>query len=264
MLKNGPFALAFNAFVVAFVLAPLVIVCLVAFTPETTLSVPTTQFSLRWFYAVFDHADFMQSFKNSLWLAFYSATIAVCLGVPAGIALTRYRFRGRDALNALFLSPLMIPHLVLGVALLRFFALIGSSGSFTWLVASHVVVITPYVMRLVIGALTGLDESVEHAAQSLGASRAVVFFQITLPLIIPGISGGWLLAFINSFDELTMSVFITAPATITLPVRMYMYATESIDPMMAAVSALVIALTAITMLLLDRVYGLDRVLVGQH
>ncbi len=76
-------------------------------------------------------------------------------------------------------------------------------------------------------------------------------------------SGGWLLAFINSFDELTMSVFITAPSTITLPVRMYMYATESIDPMMAAVSALVILLTAVTMLLLDRVYGLDRVLVGQ-
>lgn len=90
-----------------------------------------------------------------------------------------------------------------------------------------------------------------------------MFFQVTLPLIIPGVSGGWLLAFINSFDELTMSVFITAPSTITLPVRMYMYATESIDPMMAAVSALVIGLTAVTMLLLDRVYGLDRVLVGQ-
>ena len=109
----------------------------------------------------------------------------------------------------------------------------------------------------------GFDRSVEHAALSLGASRATVFFQVTLPLIIPGVSGGWLLAFINSFDELTMSVFITAPSTITLPVRMYMYATESIDPMMAAVSALVIGLTAVTMLLLDRVYGLDRVLVGQ-
>ena len=157
----------------------------------------------------------------------------------------------------------MIPHLVLGVALLRFFALMGMAGSFPWLVAAHVVVITPYVMRLVIGALVGFVRSIEHAALSLGASRATVFFQVTLPLIIPGVSGGWLLAFINSFDELTMSVFITAPSTITLPVRMYMYATESIDPMMAAVSALVIGLTAVTMLLLDRVYGLDRVLVGQ-
>lgn len=263
MLKNGPIALAFNFLVVTFVLAPLVIVCLVAFTPDTTLTVPTTSFSLRWFEAVFAHSNFMQAFRNSLALAAVSATIAVCLAVPAAMATTRYRFPGRDALNALFLSPLMIPHLVLGVALLRFFAMMGMAGSFGWLVVAHVVVITPYVMRLVIGALVGFDRSIEHAALSLGASRATVFFKITLPLIIPGVSGGWLLAFINSFDELTMSVFITAPSTITLPVRMYMYATESIDPMMAAVSALVIALTAVTMLLLDRVYGLDRVLVGQ-
>ncbi|MVW71685.1 ABC transporter permease [Bordetella sp. 15P40C-2] len=263
MQKNGPIALAFNFLVVAFVLAPLVIVCLVAFTPNSTLSIPTTSFSLRWFKAVFEHADFMQAFRNSLWLAFSSASIATILGIPAAIAVTRYRFPGRDALNGLFLSPLMIPHLVLGVAMLRLFALMGTTGSFAWLVLAHVVVITPYVMRLIIGALVGLDHSIEHAAESLGANRRTVFLKVTLPMILPGVSGGWLLAFINSFDELTMSVFITAPSTVTLPVRMYMYATESVDPMMAAVSALVIALTAVTMLLLDRVYGLDRVLVGQ-
>ncbi|MFJ1301422.1 ABC transporter permease [Pseudomonadota bacterium AL_CKDN230030165-1A_HGKHYDSX7] len=263
MQKNGALALAFNALVVVFVLAPLAIVCLVAFTPGSTLSIPTTEFSLRWFRAVFAHSDFMQAFRNSLWLAFCAASIASCLAVPAAIAITRYRFPGRDVLNGLFLSPLMIPHLVLGVALLRFFALMGTTGSFGWLILAHVVVITPYVMRLVIGALVGFDRSIEHAALSLGASRATVFFKVTLPLILPGVSGGWLLAFINSFDELTMSIFITAPSTVTLPVRMYMYATESIDPMMAAISALVIALTAVTMLLLDRVYGLDRVLVGQ-
>ena len=82
--------------------------------------------------------------------------------------------------------------------------------------------------------------------------------------ILPGVTGGWLIAFINSFDELTMSIFITSPSTVTLPVRMYMYATESIDPMMAAVSALIIGITAVAVLLLDRVYGLDRILVGQH
>jgi putative spermidine/putrescine transport system permease protein len=83
-------------------------------------------------------------------------------------------------------------------------------------------------------------------------------------MIVPGITGGWLLAFINSFDELTMSIFVTSPQTVTLPVRMYMYATESIDPMMASVSALVIFITAGAMLLLDRVYGLNRILIGQH
>jgi putative spermidine/putrescine transport system permease protein len=262
-MRNGPAALTFHALVAAFMLAPLAIVCIVAFTPEHTLSIPTTRFSLRWFEAVFAHPDFVQSFRNSLWLALCSATVATGIAVPAGLALTRYEFKGRDALNGLFLSPLIIPHLVLGVALLRLFALIGATGSFVWLVLAHVVVITPYVLRLVVAAVVGFDRSAEQAALSLGASPATVFRRITLPMILPGVTGGWLLAFINSFDEVTMSIFVTAPATVTLPVRMYMYATESIDPLMAAVSALMVAITALAMLLLDRAYGLDRILVGQ-
>lgn len=264
MSKNGPLALLFNALVIAFMLAPLVIVCVVAFTPENTLSIPTTRLSLRWFKAVFAHSDFVQSFKNSLWLAFLSATLATVIAVPAGLAISRHRFPGRDALNGLFLSPLIIPHLVLGVALLRTFSLIGATGSFFWLALAHVVVITPYALRLVVAAVEGSDRSAEQAALSLGASQATVFRRVTLPMILPGVTGGWLLAFINSFDEVTMSIFVTAPSTVTLPVRMYMYATESIDPLMAAVSALMVALTALAMLVLDRVYGLDKILVGHR
>lgn len=264
MSKNGPLALAFNALVIAFMLAPLVIVCVVAFTPENTLTLPTTEFSLRWFRAAFAHPDFMQSFWNSLWLALASSTIATLLAVPAGMAITRYAFPGRDFLNALFLSPLIIPHLVLGVALLRLFALVGGAGSFGFLVFAHALIVTPYTLRLVVAALVGFDRSAEQAALSLGASQMTVFKRITLPMILPGVTGGWLLAFINSFDEVTMSIFVTAPSTVTLPVRMYMYATESIDPLMAAVSALMVAVTAVAMIVLDRVYGLDRVLVGRR
>jgi putative spermidine/putrescine transport system permease protein len=263
MQKNGPVALLFHTLVVTFVLAPLVVICLVAFTPENTLSIPTTSFSLRWFRAIFEHPDFVSSFVNSLWLATLAATLSVAISVPAALAIDRYDFPGRNALNALFLSPLIIPHLVLGVAFLRLFALIGGTGSFGWLVASHVVIITPYVLRLVMASFTGLDRSAEQAAMTLGASHWTVFRRVTAPMILPGITGGWLLAFINSFDELTMSIFVTSPQTVTLPVRMYMYATESIDPMMAAVSALMIALTAAAMLVLDRAFGLDKILVGQ-
>lgn len=263
MQKNGPVALLFHTLVVAFVLAPLVVICLVAFTPENTLSIPTTSVSLRWFEAIFQHPDFVASFVNSLWLASLAATLSVAISVPAALAIDRYDFPGRGALNALFLSPLIILHLVLGVAFLRLFALIGGTGSFGWLVASHVVIITPYVLRLVMAAFTGLDRSAEQAAMTLGASHWTVFRRVTAPMILPGITGGWLLAFINSFDELTMSIFVTSPQTVTLPVRMYMYATESIDPMMAAVSALMIALTAAAMLVLDRAFGLDKILVGQ-
>ncbi|MDU6729912.1 MAG: ABC transporter permease, partial [Bradyrhizobium sp.] len=175
MHRNGPIALLFHALVVGFVLAPLIVICLVAFTPANTLTLPTTQVSLRWFTAVFAHPDSVASFLNSLWVAAIAASVAVVLAVAAGLALDRYDFRGRAALNALFLSPLMIPHLVLGVALLRLFALIGGTGSLLWLTAGHIIVVTPYVLRLVLAALSGLDRSAEQAAVTLGASSWIVF-----------------------------------------------------------------------------------------
>ncbi|WP_343620375.1 ABC transporter permease [Ralstonia sp.] len=264
MQKNGPLALVFNALVMTFMLAPLVIVCIVAFTPEETLTLPTSHFSLRWFDQVLHHPDFVQSFWSSLWLGLAAATLSTALAVPAAMAIVRYRAPGLQYLQGVFLSPLIIPHLVLGVALLRMFSLVGGQGSFGWLIFAHALIVTPYTMRLVMAALVGFDHSVEHAAYSLGASSFTVFRRMTLPMILPGITGGWLLAFINSFDELTMSIFVVSPATVTLPVRMYMYATESLDPMMAAVSALIVFLTLALMLLLDKVYGLDRILIGKH
>ena len=264
MQKNGPLALIFNALVITFMLAPLVIVCIVAFTPEETLTLPTSHFSLRWFDQVVHHPDFVQSFWNSLWLGLAAATLSTALAVPAAMAIVRYRAPGLQYLQGVFLSPLIIPHLVLGVALLRMFSLVGGQGSFGWLIFAHALIVTPYTMRLVMAALVGFDHTVEHAAYSLGASSFTVFRRMTLPMILPGITGGWLLAFINSFDELTMSIFVVSPATVTLPVRMYMYATESLDPMMAAVSALIVFLTLALMLLLDKVDGLDRILIGKH
>ena len=262
-MRNGPFALAFHTLVVAFMLAPLVVVCLVAFTPTDTLQVPWGAYSLRWFRAVFEHSDLVQSFWNSLAVAALAASGSVLLAAPAALAIARHEFPGRQALNGLLMSPLIVPHLVLGVAMLRLFALLDVRGSSLWLTLAHVVIVTPYALRLMVAAMTGLDRSIEQAALSLGASRWTTFRRITLPLMLPGITGGWMLAFINSFDEVTMSIFITSPQTVTLPVRMYMLATESIDPMMAAVSALIVALTAAVMIVLDRLYGLDKVLVGQ-
>lgn len=264
MRKNGIVALVFHTLVILFVLAPLVIIVLVAFTPDETLTLSTRGVSLRWFRAILDYPDFISAFFNSLKLAFASATLALVVALPAGLAIGRARFPGRDILNALLLSPLVIPGLVLGIALLRFFALIGATGSFAWLILAHTIVVTPFVMRLVLAAVSGMDRSIEHAASSLGADAWTTFRRVTLPMILPGVTGGWLLAFINSFDELTMSVFVTSPQTITLPVRMYMYATESIDPMMASVSTVVIVVTAAAMVILDRVYGLNRILIGQH
>ncbi len=262
MRRNGSLALLFHLLFVVFMLAPLAIVCIVAFTPEGYLSLPTRGPSLRWFKAIFGYPEFLRAFYVSLWLAALSSTLAIALAVPAALAIARYRFPGREAITALFMSPLMVPHVVLGIAFLRFFSQIGLSGTFTGLVLSHVIVILPFALRLVLAASYGIDRRIEHAAISLGADSMTVFRRVTLPLILPGVVSGWLLAAINSFDEVTMTVFIASPATTTLPVRMFLYIQDNIDPLIAAVSACLIALTAGLLLALDRLYGLDRLFVG--
>jgi len=263
MSRNGWIALTFHGLFVTFMLAPIAIVCIVAFTPEGFLSIPTTDWSLRWFRAIARYPEFVAGFWTSLWLGALSSTIAVAISVPAALAIARYRFPGRDTFAALFLSPLMIPHVVLGIAFLRFFTQVGLGGTFTGLVLAHIVIVFPFALRLVLASAVGMDRAIENAAISLGAAPATVLRRVTLPLILPGLASGWALAFIQSFDEVTMTVFIAAPGATTLPVRMFLYIQDNIDPLVTSVSAAVIALTLVFLVALDRVYGLDRLLAGR-
>jgi putative spermidine/putrescine transport system permease protein len=263
MIRNGWLALTFHALFIAFIAAPLLIVCVVAFTPLGYISLPTDGISLRWFAAIADNPRFIDAFWLSVALGLVSSVAATVLAVPAALAIARHRFPGRDAISAFLLSPLMIPHVVLGVALLRYFSQIGINGTFASLAFAHVVVILPFALRLVLAAATGLDPAIERAAVSLGASGFTVFRRVTLPLILPGIVSGWLLAFITSFDELTVSVFVANPSTTPLPVRMFLQIQDTIDPLVAAVSALLIAVTVVVMLVLDRLVGLERLFVGK-
>jgi len=263
MQRLGPIALIFHAIFVAFILAPLLMVVAVSFTGKGYLSLPTDGLSLRWYRAILDNPDFIDAFWMSVWLAFISASIAVLIAVPAALAIARKKFSGRDAIAAFLLSPLMIPHLVLGVAFLQFYSKIGMGGTFFGLAAAHVILITPYALRLALASATGLPNDAENAALTLGASKFTVFRRVTLPLIFPGVAGGWMLSFITSFDELTMSVFVASPATQTLPVRMYHHIAQTIDPLIASISTVMIVLTFGVMLILDRFYGLDKIFVGK-
>jgi putative spermidine/putrescine transport system permease protein len=244
-------------------LAPIVVVFCVAFTPEGYLSFPTHTWSLRWFRAIARYPEFVAAFWRSLLLGALSSAIAVAFSVPAALAVARQRFPGREAITSLFMSPLMIPHVVLGIALLRFFTQVGLSGTFVGLVLAHIVIVFPFALRLTIASAVGLDRQIEHAAISLGASEATVLKRIILPLVLPGLASGWALAFINSFDDLTMTVFIAGPGTETLPVRMFLYIQDNIDPLVTSVSACVIAVTVVVLVALDRAYGLERLLVGR-
>jgi putative spermidine/putrescine transport system permease protein len=263
MSRNGPLALLFHALFAAFILAPIAIVCAVAFTPLGYLSLPTHGLSLRWFRAIGSNPEFVEAFWASLWLATLSASIALCFTLPSALAIARYRFPGRDALLAFLQSPLMIPPVVLGIAFLRFFTQIGLAGTFFGLVLGHVIIVMPYALRLVVAASAGIDPQTDHAAISLGASWWRSFRRVTLPMILPGVASGWVLAFITSFDEVSMTVFIASPRTTTLPVRLFLYIQDNIDPLVAAVSAALIGATILAMLILDRIYGLERLLVGR-
>jgi len=262
-MRNGPVSLLFHCLFVTFLLAPMVLVCLVAFTPENFLSFPTRGFSLKWFHKLAEYPDFLKAFRSSILIATVSSIIALVFAAPASIAIARYRFVGREALSAFFMSPLMIPHVVLGIAFLRFFQMIGLSGTTTGLIIGHVVVIFPFAMRMVLAAATGMDRRIEDAAASLGATRGTVYRRIILPTILPGLASGFALSFIQSFDEVTMTVFVASPTTVTLPVRMFNYIQDSIDPLICSVSALLILFTAVLMLVIDRLYGLERLFVGE-
>lgn len=263
MQKNGWLGLAFHTLFILFILAPLVVVVAVSFTSLGYISLPTAGLSLRWFEEILAQRQFIDAFLMSAWLALVAASVATVLAVPAALALARYRFAGRGVLTAFFLSPLMIPHVVLGIAFLRFFNLAGLSGSFEWLSLTHVIVVFPYALRLTLASVIGLSRDTELAAMSLGASPATVFRRIVLPLIVPGVAGGWMLAFIQSFDEVTMTIFVATPGTTTLPVAMYSYISQSIDPLVASLSTVLIVATLIVMFVMDRLVGLDRVLVGK-
>ena len=263
MKQNGFWGLLFNALFLAFILAPLVVVIAVSFTGKGYISMPFDGASLRWFRAILENEDIVDAFWLSVRLALVAATLGVALAVPAALAIARYRFPGRGALTGFFLSPMMIPAVVLGIAFLRFLSMLGLGGSFWALCATHVIIVVPYALRLALSSAVGLDRDAERAALSCGASRFTAFRRVVLPMIRTGVVGGWVLSFIQSFDELTMTIFVATPGTTTLPVAMYNQIAQTIDPLVASVSTVLIVGTVALMLVLDRMVGLDRVLIGE-
>lgn len=261
--SNGPFAILFHTLFVSFIVAPLLIIVLVSFSDKGYISMPFDGASWRWYKAIWEAPELINAFWLSVWLGLGAATIATIVAVPAAIAIAKYRFVGREVLTSILLSPLMIPHVVLGVAFLRFFSVAGISGSFVGLLLVHALIVTPYSLRLTLAAVIGLDRDAELAARSLGASKYVSFRKVLFPLILPGVAGGWVLAFIQSFDEVTMTIFVATPGTTTLPVALYERIAMMTDPVTTSVSTVIIVGTMILMFLLDRIVGLDKVLIGK-
>jgi len=244
--------------VYVFLLLPLLIVVVAAFNAGNYFTFPPQGFSLKWFANFFQRREFMQALWLSVDLGFWTAVISTVAGTMASLVLVRGRFRGRDLLNAYVTSPLLLPQILTGVALLQYLSLLGLAQSYWALLIGHVVVTTPYVVRTVSAVLYNFDLALEEAAQSLGASPVRAFFEVTLGLIKPGVVAGAVLAFAISFDNFTISLFLTSPRLTPLPIELFAYLKYSFDPTAAAASAVAIGVTLVLMLLIARFMGLEE------
>lgn len=256
---------ALRAFVVAFfvfMLAPILVVVAVAFSSAGYVAFPIEGFSMRWFLRVWNYTPFLESFVVTLKVAFVSTILAAVLGVPAALALARSNGPGANAVMVLLLSPLSMPLIILGFALLFYLSALGFGVSFVSLVIAHTVAGIPYIVRTVAATYRSLSPGVEEAALILGASRWRAFLHVTLPLIWPGIVAGSLFAILLSIDNLPLSYYFGAPGTSTLPVVMLSYIENQFDPAIAAVSTIQLVVAVVALVVIDRLYGISKMSVG--
>lgn len=234
---------ALATLVLLFLLLPIAIVFPLSLSSDSYLSFPPPGFSIRWYLAFFDSRSWTSAALVSIEVAVPVTLLSALLGTPAAIGLKRGHFPGKRVVNALVLSPLIVPGIIVAIGTYFIYARYGLVGNPVALVLGHTCIAVPFVVINVSSALQGVDARLEQAALSLGASPFGTFRQVTLPLIAPGILAGAVFAFITSFDELLIALFLSGTDAVTLPRRMFDEIRYDIDPTIAAVSSLLILTT---------------------
>ena len=230
----------FLVLVCVFMLAPLVFVVVNSFNSAAFSTFPPEGFSLRWYQTALSTPQFHKGLRNSLVVASLSTTLALVLGTLASRALMSHRFFGREALRGFFLSPLIVPRIVLGCALFLLFIRVRISGTLSGMVLGHALIGLPYVVTLITASMLNVAPETEEAAADLGANGLQILLLVTLPQIRVGLVVASVFTFITSFDEVEITLFLTRPKINTLPVEMLLYAEQFQDPTLAAVSTLLI------------------------
>ena len=219
--RSGAWILrAFFAFVVVFLYAPIVILLIFSFNDASLPTFPLSGFTLHWYHEFLTNSELKSSLKTSAIVAALSSVGAVVLGILSAIALVRHRFRGTGPVSALLLSPLVIPYVVFGLALLLLFHTVGVPRSIFTVVIGHIVITLPYTLLVLMPRLQQIDVSLEEAAYDLGASRFRTFRSITLPLLLPAVVSAYLIAFTTSFDEYAVASFVVGTQP-TFPIFLY-------------------------------------------
>ncbi|MBR6028009.1 MAG: ABC transporter permease [Clostridia bacterium] len=245
--------------VYVFLIGPLVIIMASSFGEQAALVFPGQGFTLKWYAQVFQMSSFINSALLSIEIAFAATALALLLGVPAAYALNRFRFPGKGAVKTLFLSPVLIPCIVLGFIMLRYVISQWQLPVIPSLLIGHTLLSIPYVMRVITASLSNFDFAIEEAACSLGATRGYSFFRMVLPNIKSGIASACVMAVINSFNNVSLSTFLTAPGVTMLPIEIMGYVEYHFDPTIAALATVMMLVTLGVMLLIEKTLGLQSV-----
>ncbi len=267
MLSPRLFLRLFVGLVIVFLLLPLVVVISTSFGNSDLMTFPPTHFTLKWYEEI--PPDFYHAAYTSLIVAACSTLLAVVVGTPAAIALVRGRFVGAGLLNALFVSPLVVPTLVIGVAgfqfLIMFWRITGIElhDTYLGLILGHASFTTAFVIRSTIAAQANFDRTLEEASINLGASPLETFFRVTLPLIRPGIISGAAFAFLMSFDELPIALLLGGANVTTLPVKIFFALEDSLDTWIMALAAIIVIVSLLLILVVQRLGGLHRFLAAK-
>lgn len=242
--RKGLFVTVAACTVLLFLIVPQIILLIQSFTAEDYLIFPPKTYGLRWYAFIFTDPEWRRALGTSLAVAAISTPVALVVGMMAALALNRGPAAGRNFLRGALLSPMLLPHVVLGMALYRVFLPVRLDDTISGFVAAHLLLCIPYVVVTVGASLESLDRRLEEVAQSLGASPFSAFVYIVLPIIRPGILAGAIFSFITSFDEFIVTYFL-ATRNFTVPIRIFSSLSYQLEPSIAAVSGLTLVLTAV-------------------
>ncbi len=243
MTRPAPFLYVPGALIGLFLIGPSVIVAIMSFSSGVGLQFPPPGFSLRWYETFFSMAQWTDAAKNSLVIGLGSAALSTVLGTATAIGLVRGRLPASAAVNAFVISPVLVPHVVTAIGVYFLFVTYHIVGTYAGMVLAHAVLSLPFVVLNVASSLQQVDADLELAAQGLGARPVEAFMRVTLPLIVPGVAAGAIIAFVISWDELIVALFINSPAVRTIPVVMWAESFSRSDPTIAAVATMLTAVT---------------------
>ena len=240
-MKKKKFKLSnlYLALVMLITYLPILVVVVFSFN-DSKLTVGWKGFTLRWYQELFRDAALMEALGNSIVLGLLSVLFAAVMGTLGAIGMTRVHFKSKGMMEYISTIPIIVPEIILAMAFMAFFSMIGLPFGMVTLVIAHTAFCIPYVFMMVKARLVGIDKSLEEAARDLGASPARTFLDITLPLIMPAVLSGCILAFAMSFDDVVISLFVTGPTLSTLPIKVYTQIKTGVTPEINALCTMVL------------------------